>query len=841
LRAEPTTPATARKLVPGAMIAGRFRVVALLGRGGMGGVYRAEDLRLRETVALKILPGELADDADARSRLEQEVRLARRVTHPNVCRVFDVVDADGAVALCMEYVDGEDLASLLRRVGHLPAKRAMQVARQIVLGVSAIHRQGLLHRDLKPANVMIDGRGAARLMDFGLAAEGPDGLFCGTPAYMAPEQLAAGPASVQSDLYSLSLVLHELFTGESVFAPRQTLEELREDRAALEPRPLDAPALGLPERLAETLARCLSRTPADRPRSTSELLATLPGDDPIAEALAAGETPSPEAVAGAGPNGHVSPRAAALLLLVAMVGLAVFFGLVDRVSVVGQMAPQLGPEALSDRARALLSRLRPEPQRSRGWSGFSMVESVAGWPVTTEAWRRWKVADRGPFVFLYDEPMQDTDPDDVEQHERVGARGVPGEAAVVLSLRGNLRRLSITPEALPTRTAVGAMSWADLLAAAGLPPPMELEELPAPDFVPPVFADERHVWRARDATGEELRVYAAAYAGSPVYFTMRPATARPPGMAASSAGGLDLMVVVRLGTLLLLALGGWLAWRNVRAGRADRRGALRLGALVLLVGGVAQGFLMVLSVPAAREQLSSFVFDMLRWTLLLAALISLLYLALEPEIRRRRPRAAIAWARLLRGGIRDPLVGRELLIGIASGAVLAGLWAVEQWIVLRLGVPWHVWEPVFAQAMLHSPVEVLAAFSGALTVMSVVVFVPLLVWAWLLPLLRSRAATEAAAWVATSGLAVLFTTAGFTVSGVLLGAMIALLSLRVGIVAAIAAVSFWPILIAGAYTTDSSRFYFSNTLVTVGLYASVAFLAWRAAVPRPPALHPSES
>src|SRR5262245_8168688 len=234
------------------MIAGRFRVVALLGRGGMGAVYRAEDLRLRETVALKILPGALAQDAEARSLLEQEVRLARRVTHPHVCRVFDVVDADGAVALCMEYVDGEDLASLLRRVGHVPAKRALRVARQIVLGVSAIHRQGLLHRDLKPANVMIDGRGAARLMDFGLAAEGPNGQFCGTPAYMAPEQLAAQPASVQSDIYSLALVLHELFAGESVFAPRRTLEELRRDRAEVEPRPLDAHVLGLPERLAES-------------------------------------------------------------------------------------------------------------------------------------------------------------------------------------------------------------------------------------------------------------------------------------------------------------------------------------------------------------------------------------------------------------------------------------------------------------------------------------------------------------------------------------------------------------------------------------------------------------
>jgi hypothetical protein len=437
--------------------------------------------------------------------------------------------------------------------------------------------------------------------------------------------------------------------------------------------------------------------------------------------------------------------------------------------------------------------------------------------------------------------MRATDPGDVEEHERVGARGVAGEVAVVLSLRGNLRRLAITPAAVPAPSAVGAMSWADLLAAAGLPTPSELEELASTDFVPPMFAEERHVWRAHDPGGEELRVYAAAYAGSPVFFALQPAEARPPGVAASAGGGLDFMAVVQLGTLLLLALGGWLAWRNLRVGRADRRGALRLGALVLLLAGVVQGFLVLLTVPAAREQLSGVVFEMLQWTLLLAALVALLYLALEPEIRRRRPRAAVAWARLLRGGIGDPLVGRELLLGIACGAALTGLWAVEQWTVLRLGVPWHLWEPVFAQWMLLSSLQVLQAFAGALPIMGVVVFVPLLLYAWLLPLLRSPIAAEAAAVVLTTGLAMLFTTEGFTVSGLLLGAMIALLSLRVGIVAAIAAVTFWPILISGAYTIDSSRFYFTNTLVALGVYGCVAVLAWRAAVRRPASGHASQS
>jgi hypothetical protein len=312
-------------------------------------------------------------------------------------------------------------------------------------------------------------------------------------------------------------------------------------------------------------------------------------------------------------------------------------------------------------------------------------------------------------------------------------------------------------------------------------------------------------------------------------------------VAASDGPSLDVLAVVRVGTIALLALGGWLAWRNVGAGRADRRGALRLGVLVFLIGGAAQGFLEVLATPAAREQLFGFTFDLLKWTLLLAALISLLYLALEPEIRRRRPRAAVAWTRLLRGGIRDPLVGRELLLGLACGAALAGIWALEQATVQRLGLTSHLWEPVFAEAMLQSPLEVISAFSGALTIMSVVAFLPLLFWAWLLPLLRSPAATEAAVVALTVGLAVLFSAGGFTLSGMLLGAMIAVLSLRVGIVAAIAAETFWPILISGAYTLDSGRFYFANTVVSLGLYGVVAVLAWRAAVPRPAAHSVSHS
>ena len=158
---------------PGTVIAERYRVIGLIGRGGMGEVYRADDLKLGQPVALKFLPRDLANDRGRLDRFFTEVRMARQVSHPNVCRVYDIAEVDGQHFLSMEYVDGEDLASLLKRIGRLPPDKALDVARQLCAGLAAAHDRGVLHRDLKPANVMLDGRGRARITDFGLAARRP--------------------------------------------------------------------------------------------------------------------------------------------------------------------------------------------------------------------------------------------------------------------------------------------------------------------------------------------------------------------------------------------------------------------------------------------------------------------------------------------------------------------------------------------------------------------------------------------------------------------------------------------------------------------------------------------
>ena len=284
----------------------------------MGEVYRADDLKLAQAVALKFLPERLASDSSWIERFYAEVRHARQVSHPSVCRVYDVGEIEGRHYLSMEYVDGEDLASLLRRIGRLGQDKALEIARQLCAGLAAAHDKGVLHRDLKPANIMIDGRGRARITDFGLAVgadeKHAEGEVSGTPAYMAPEQLAGRPATPQSDIYALGLVLYELFTGKKAFEATTLADWWL--KHSQEPPPAPSTAVREMDPVIErVILRCLEKEPRERPRSVLSVAAALPGGDPLAAALAAGETPSPEMVAAAGEPGGMKPALAWSCLL----------------------------------------------------------------------------------------------------------------------------------------------------------------------------------------------------------------------------------------------------------------------------------------------------------------------------------------------------------------------------------------------------------------------------------------------------------------------------------------------------------------------------------------------
>ena len=302
------------RFVPGTLLAERYRIVGLLGRGGMGEVYRADDLKLGQPVALKFVSDRLARDAESLSRLYREVRVARQVSHPNVCRVYDIGEFNGQHFLSMEFVKGEELSSLLHRIGRLPPDKATEIARQICAGLAAAHNRGVLHRDLKPSNVMIDEHGNARLTDFGIAALTEEirdyEIQAGTPAYMSPEQLERKELTTKSDIYSLGLVLYELFTGKRAFdAPSlpQLLSLRHSNGTPTKPSSL---IQDLDPLIEHVILRCLEKDADRRPSSALQVASALPGGDPLAAALAMGETPSPEAVAGAPTEGLLKPAVA---------------------------------------------------------------------------------------------------------------------------------------------------------------------------------------------------------------------------------------------------------------------------------------------------------------------------------------------------------------------------------------------------------------------------------------------------------------------------------------------------------------------------------------------------
>jgi eukaryotic-like serine/threonine-protein kinase len=275
-----TTRVPCGEIVPGVVFAGRYRICDELGRGGMGRVYKAIDREISEAVALKVLSPDISLDERMIDRFRNELKLARRISHKNVCRIYDLGNCEGTYFITMEYIPGDNLKSIIQMMGPLSPARALAIAGQVCDGMAEAHRLGVVHRDLKTSNIMIDREGSARITDFGIArTAGTKGLtdrgtLIGTPEYMAPEQIEGENVDHRSDIYSLGIILFEMMTGRVPFEGNTPLSVALMQKSAHPPNPRDLNAQ-TPEALSAVIAKCLEKDQAGRYQRVEALASDL--------------------------------------------------------------------------------------------------------------------------------------------------------------------------------------------------------------------------------------------------------------------------------------------------------------------------------------------------------------------------------------------------------------------------------------------------------------------------------------------------------------------------------------------------------------------------------------
>jgi predicted Ser/Thr protein kinase len=919
-----TTPGSRRepasrhgRFLPGAMFGKRYRILGLLGRGGMGEVYKAEDLELGQIVALKLLPAGLAAEAATLDLLRNEVRVARHVSHPNVCRVYDIGEVDGQYFVSMEYVDGEDLASLLRRIGRLSKEKSLDIIAQLVAGLAAAHHLGVLHRDLKPANIMVDGHGRVRIMDFGLAGfarELRDSKeLAGTVTYMAPEQLAGKGVTTRSDVYALGLVMYEILTGRRAFE-WGSVDELRRAHAGAPPPMPSSMVSDLDPAVERVVMWCLEADPARRPSSAQAVAKVLPVGDPLAVALAAGETPSPEMVAAAGGQGGMRRLTAIFCLAGIMIGMLVIAGLNNRAALFRLAKLDKPPVVLADRARQVLSTLGfAEEPRSRAYGlelDAALLRHIEQTDSSTDRWGRLKTMQYPVYGLWYRESPWPLVPYDT-QAARITYYDppmvTPGMAYVHVNTAGRLLAFEAVAESVNASTAApDSVDWSALFeeaeidpsglektAASGLKVDPDGRKWQGPDLSPRVPVDHMTEWRGLSPWGsaDSIKVRAGSYHGKPVFFATHityesPAGSRPGGSAegdsadgseavggddgqasgfgsgvavgtgedrsenrerpAAYSAGVVAGVVIGFATLALVLVvlvgGPFMAWRNLRMGRGDRRGALRFGLFafgLILMNGLLLADHAILVENRAINLGYEFgvLLSKLGMAVLYGAYVALAYLALEPYVRRHWPDALISWTRLLRSKAGDSLVGRDLLLGSASGVLMALLWQMTY-----IAPAWFGWAPprpsgvemgaleggARAIAAFVAPGFLIPAMLGILSlVVLVIVFrrrwVAIMVLAFLVIGIGALVGLGDSGRIQGPGLVT-------TVCIAAIAVLLLVLFVRSGLLALTAAFFFFSKIRRFPMTLDSSAWYASTSTLLMLALAAIAVYAFSNAI-----------
>jgi hypothetical protein len=822
------------RFVPGTILAARYRIVGLLGRGGMGEVYRADDLKLAQPVALKFLPERLLDDGAALARFHREVRTARAVSHRNVCRVYDIGEVDGEHFLSMEYIKGEELASLLKRIGRLPSDKAVEISRQLCAGLAAAHSNGVLHRDLKPSNVMIDGEGNVRITDFGLAGLAEefreDERHAGTPAYMAPEQLDGERATIRSDVYSLGLVLYEVFTGRRAFEAASLTDLIEMRKSGTTPTSPSAHVKEIDPVAERVILRCLERDPEKRPASALQVAAALPGGDPLAAALAAGETPSPEMVAAAAKEGALRPAVALACLAGVLLTLTALVLFSNRMSAINKVPLEKSPEILAEHAREIVRKMGYADAPADTDRGFSFDESYYQYaekqPPSSDSWDKIKTGQPVILYFWYRQSPRYMDKLILE-----GGKIPPpplhisGLTHLSLDTRGRLLEFYRVPQQLDAQADVTSKpDWAALFTAAELDPASFQET--TSQWVPPVAYDVRQAWEGRLPEHPEipLRIEAAGFKNKPVYFQLIYPWTKPVRQEEAQYTGREWAAVILFGLVLAAVLVGaiLLARRNLRLGRGDRRGAFKVAFFAFSVT-LASMFLAADHVASPGKEIWT-LYVAVRDALVVSAGLWLIYLALEPYVRRSAPRLLISWSRLLSGEFRDPMIGRDILVG---GLLGLGHTAA---IFLGFGLRGYSEQPglplpsVNTDTLRGFRVMVMTLLGGNL-LSSIYAGLAYLFFLLLMFIIVRRQKTAGVLmWLTILTLQVLFFGVSWhlVISNVIIATLLTVTTARFGLLAAIAWHLFFQLTFFWPLTTNFSLWYSSGAVLALTIMVGLA-------------------
>jgi serine/threonine-protein kinase len=810
-----------QRIAVGQVVAGRYRVLGLLGRGGVGEVYRAHDLRLGQDVALKFLRADRLLRPARWADFAAEVRMARRVSHPNVNRVHDLGEWNGERFISMELVEGEDLGTLLRREGPMTPDAAIELGRQLASGLGAAHDRDVLHRDLKPANVMLDAEGQARLTDFGIALGGGSdepAALVGTPQYMAPELFSGGQPTVQSDLYALGMVLAECLGGRAAPLPEtQTATGVPsgEPRARL---PSDAPTP-----LAEVIEHCLALDPRARPRSAYEILAALPGHDPVQAALDEGRTPSPQAVAATNLRQPLSATDTWRLAALVAVLLLIVVLLSDRTHLAPRLKQQSPPTSMASKAQATLSKLGYDTDHKNYEHGYSeeTLHPDRGSGATLEApTLQWPGDERQNVLYWY---HADADPDTPPAWGEL-ARGMADDdqaPLVQLDTEGRLRAFRAPLE--QAGAARQAPAWDDVFRMADLD--FQAAQPDAPAGPLPEGLEQWRLWRVEQPGRPPQYVHAALVDGRLALFAVRP-TANLNDLELAYARGTvpprQFLFRVTL-QVALLGLSLVLAVKNVRSGTADIRGAGLMAALVAALCALEWVFYVRHSMTLIEEVAAAYWW--LAHSSLLVVFAGTGYLGLEPLVRARWPQTLVGLERLERGNWRDGVVAREVLLGVVVGvAAQLMLQALCLWPAGGANGPaigqagdgrhWLGILPAFG-TIIHLWIDAIWIGVGALLLMCVLRTITRYEWLAGLLFCVVFAAVQMArhGWTGDRAWAL----------GILQGVALWLLLVRGGALAAVVGPAVFGMLAAAPLTTNLGAWYAGMALLSVG--SVVALLA----------------